>query len=84
MDSSDLKFPVDCCFKVIAEKRPELKERIEEELQALGVQAPVESGNLSQKGNYQTFNITLRVYSLEEMRNIDKHLKGIIGVKMVL
>lgn len=84
MDSSALKFPVECCFKIIASKRPGLQAEIEKELRALGVCDPVESGNTSQKGSYQTFNVTTEVKSGEEMRTIDRRLRGIAGVKMVM
>ncbi len=80
----ELEFPVDCHFKVIAEKLDGIAFVIETVLLGLGVTSPLTAGNESKGGKYVTFNVTVRVDSREQMNRIDAELRNVQGVKMVL
>ena len=80
----ELEFPVDCHFKVIAEKLDGIAFVIETVLLQMGIRNPLEAGNVSANGNYITYNISVRVESKAVMDKIDAELRNIEGVKMVL
>ena len=80
----ELEFPVDCHFKVIAEKLDGIAFVIETVLMELGITSPLTAGNESKGGKYITFNVAVRVDSREQMNRIDAELRNIQGVKMVL
>ena len=82
--NEQLRFPLDCSYRVVAEDLDGMQFVIETVLQQLGVDSPVEKGARSAKGNYITYRITVRVHSLEQMNQIDAELRNIQGVKMVL
>lgn len=44
----------------------------------------LEMGNVSSSGKYQTINLSLYVPSQEQMNDIDRRLREIAGVKIVL
>lgn len=79
-----LQFPLDCQFRVIAEKLDNMHFVIETVLMELGVTAPLTPQNESQGGKYQSYLVIVRVESLEQMNKIDAALRNIAGVKMVL
>jgi putative lipoic acid-binding regulatory protein len=84
MNTDDLKFPLDCQFRIIAENKQGMHFVIETVLMEHGVTSPLETENLSQGGKYQSYSVSLRVESLEQMNRIDNALRNIAGVKMVL
>ena len=79
-----LEFPLDCHFRIIAENQQGMHFVIETVLIQLGVSAPLKLENRSDKGKYQSFSVEVRVESLERMNEIDRALRSIVGVKMVL
>ena len=84
MDSGELKFPLDCQFRVIAENRKGMYFVIETVLIQNGVMAPLQKENESASGKYLSFSVDVRVESLERMNRIDAALRSIEGVKMVM
>lgn len=84
MDSGELKFPLDCQFRIIAENRQGMYFVIETVLIQSGVLAPLQKENESAGGKYLSFSVDVRVESLERMNAIDAALRSIAGVKMVL
>ncbi|OGV58667.1 MAG: hypothetical protein A2283_02500 [Lentisphaerae bacterium RIFOXYA12_FULL_48_11] len=69
---------------MIAENDENMQFVIETVVMGLGINAPVEKINVSGGAKYISFNISTMVRSLEEMNNIDRELRLIRGVKMVL
>lgn len=84
MEESDLKFPLTCHFRVVTENLPNMHFVIETVMMELGVVDPVEEANTSAAGKYISFNISTVVESRVAMAKIDKELRLIEGVKMVL
>jgi len=84
MDSGELKFPLDCQFRVIAENRKGMYFVIETVLIQSGVIAPLQREHESAGGKYMSYSVDVRVDSLEQMNRIDAALRSIEGVKMVL
>ncbi len=84
MNEDALEFPLTCHFRVIAENLPNIHFVIETVLMELGVRDPVEEANVSSGNKYVSFNISTVVQSREDMARIDKELRLIQGVRMVL
>ena len=84
MDINELTFPVTCHFRVICENHANMHFVIETVMMQLGVTDPVEQANSSETGKYISFNISTIVESHQRMAKIDKELRLIQGVKMVL
>ena len=83
VDEPELKFPLECHFRVIAENQDQMHFVIETVLMQLGVRSPVVKTNTSGGGKYVSFNITTMVESREIMNRIDRELRLIRGVRMV-
>ena len=83
-DERELLFPLECHFRVIAENQDGMHFVIETVLMQLGVRVPVVKTNTSGGGRYASFNITTVVESREIMNRIDRALRQIRGVRMVL
>ena len=84
MDSGDLKFPLDCQYRIIAENRQNMHFVIETVLLELGILMPLVDQRMSSDGRYFSFSVDVRVDSLEMMNAIDAALRAIDGVRMVL
>ncbi len=84
LSSEDIKFPVMCHYKIIAEDLVGVKEAIEKVFLEVNIEAEVTRGRESEMGKYIAFNADVLIHSLKLMRYIDKGLKGIKGVKVVL
>lgn len=83
-NATELKFPLQCHIRVIAENQEHIQFVIETVLMELGVTSPVERANTSGGGKYISFNISTFVETREAMERIDRELRLIQGVKMVL
>lgn len=83
-ESSELKFPLDCHFRIIAENHDGARLHIQAALEGVGVTKELKFGTFSKKGSYITFNVDVRVDSLEEMRKIADALQKAKGVRMVI
>lgn len=86
MGSSDeeIKFPVICYYKIIAERSDDIKLRIETALKKAGVMNPVKVSHESSRRRYVAFDLELLVHSKDYMNEIDGLLRAVEGVKMVL
>lgn len=82
--ADELKFPLECHFRIIALDQPNMHFVIETVLMELGVNVPLEESNSSASGKYKSFKFSLVVDSKETMNKIDQELRNIEGVKMVL
>lgn len=83
-ENEELKFPLECHFKVISEDIEGIHFVIETVLMEMKINVPVVKGNKSTGGKYITHNITVMVDSKEMLTAIDTELRNIQGVKMVL
>ena len=85
MDSPDeIKFPLICYYKIIAERSDDIQLRIETKLREAGVMNPVRVAHESSRRRYVTFDLEVLVHSKDYMNEIDSTLRSIQGVKMVL
>lgn len=80
----ELQFPVKCHYRIIAENVSGIEIEISDALTRLNISEKVKAGNQSKGGKYLTFYIDLHIESREEMDSVDKTLRAIAGVKMVL
>lgn len=83
-DNEKIKFPVDCHYKIIAENIPGIDRQIIETLKNHGVNSPLTKSGHSDQGHYISFSADITMHSLESMRLLDRALRSIPGVKMVL
>ena len=83
-DESQIKFPVDCHYKIITENLHGIDILIIETLKNHGVHNPLKKSSASETGKYLSFDVEITIYSLESMKILDRALKSIAGVKMVL
>ena len=81
---SELKFPLICTYKVIAEDHEGMQVNLEKALREIGILNPPITGNHSKQGRYITFNVEITVNSLEYMNRVDAALRAVPGVRMVL
>lgn len=81
---TDLTFPVECNFRIIAEDLKNMHFVVETVLISLGVHEPLEQGNSSAGGTYISLNVTTTVASREALTLIDTELRSIQGVRMVM
>ena len=81
---TELEFPLECHFRIIAENREGMHFVIETVLLELGVSSPLETGNKSGGGKYASFAFSVVVDSLDTLNRIDRELRLIEGVRMVL
>lgn len=80
----ELKFPLQCHFRIVAEDRPGIQSELEKALRDLKIQNPLNPGNRSSQGRYLTFTADIHVESREMMNRIDAAFRAVKGVKMVL
>src|SRR5512137_275955 len=75
MDPSELRFPVECHFRIIAENHENMHFVIETVLMGLGVTSPLVKGNETGSGKYASFRVSTVVHSREAMNRIDQELR---------
>lgn len=80
----ELRFPVECHFKIITDGAEEVRIRLELALTELSITAPLVLGNQSVHGKYVTYNFDWTVHSRDAMTLIDKRLRAVEGVKLIL
>ena len=85
MSEEKLKFPLTCQFRIIAEGVPkDIQKNLQQELLKLKITVPVLEQNQSKGGRYQSFSVDLQVDSQEMMNQIDRVLRAVPGVRMLL
>lgn len=84
MDPEEIKFPVVCYYKVIAVDREGMLADIEKVFLEVNIRVRFSKGHLSKNEKYAAYNAEVLIHSLELMRYIDRALRGIDGVKLVL
>lgn len=82
--AEEIKFPLDVHFKVIAVESPNLRAHLEIALCDLRIYEDIVPGRSSAAGKYITYNLSMQVYSRQQMAEIDQRLRAVEGVKMVL
>jgi putative lipoic acid-binding regulatory protein len=82
--SDQLQFPCECHFRIIAINRTGMFESLAAALRKLGIDAALEESHTSKEGTYKSFCFSMAVWSHEEMDTVDKVLRAVDGVKMVL
>jgi putative lipoic acid-binding regulatory protein len=80
----ELKFPVSCHFRIVAENVPGVREQLQGVLHGLNISAMLQDGHYSAKGAYLTFHFDVEVPSQEFMNRIDAAIRKAPHVKMVL
>lgn len=83
-DPPALDFPQHCHVKVVAEDTDEMLSRLEAVLLRIDIRETISPGQASSGGRYRTYNLSLEVASLEQMRLIDSELRAVEGVRLVL
>ncbi|MEM7394551.1 MAG: DUF493 family protein [Verrucomicrobiota bacterium] len=83
-DGAELEFPLECHFRIVAENLDNMYFTIETVLLGLGITDPLEPAHVSGKGNYASFAFSTIVPSRLVMEHIDRELRAIVGVKMVM
>ncbi len=84
LSNESIRFPVVCHYKIIAEDHEGVQSAIEKVFLEVNIRARFEKGRHSDTGKYVTFNADILIHSLELMRHIDRALRRIEGVKLVL
>jgi len=79
-----IHFPVLCHYKIIAEEHEGVQSAIEKIFLEINIRVRFEKGRHSDSGKYVTFNADIMIHSLELMRHVDRELRKIPGVKLVL
>ncbi len=79
-----IRFPVLCHYKIIAEDHEGVQSAIEKIFLEVNMRVRFEKGHHSARGKYVAFNADVMIHSLELMRHIDRELRKIPGVKLVL
>ncbi len=82
--ADSIRFPVTCHYKIIAEDHEGVQSAIEKVFLEVNIRARFEKGRLSDQGKYATFNADVLIHSLALMHLIDRALRRIEGVKIVL
>lgn len=80
----DIQFPVVCHYKIIAVDHEGVQSAIEKVFLEVNIRVRFEKGHQSGGGKYVTFNADILIHTLELMRHIDREIKKIEGVKVVL
>ena len=80
----NIQFPVICHYKIISEDHEGVQSAIEKVFLEINIRVRFEKGRHSDSGKYVTFNADVLIHSLELMRHIDRALRKIEGVKLVL
>ena len=80
----ELKFPLNCHYRIVAENVPGIRDALERVLGELKITAALRDGHYSAKGAYLTFNFDVEVPSQEVMNKIDAAIRKTPHVKMVL
>ena len=80
----NIQFPVVCHYKIISEDHEGVQSAIEKVFLEVNIRVRFEKGRHSDHGKYVTFNADVLIHSLELMRHIDRALRQIEGVKLVL
>jgi len=83
-NGEEIKFPVICHFKIIADNIPGVRTMLEKKLQDLGVINPLSEGTHSSGNKYVTYNIEVKVASKEYMYQLDTSIRTTKHVRMVL
>ncbi len=84
MDPEDIRFPVNCHYKIIAEDVPGLAAEIEKIFAEVNIEARFSRTGRSDRGKYVTYSAEITIHSLELMRFIDTAVRKLKGVKVVL
>lgn len=79
-----VQYPVEVHFRVVCHATPDVMERLQSALLAIGIDKRLTTGNASASGKYQSYELSLVVDSEPQMKQIDATLRGVDGVKMVL
>lgn len=79
-----IEYPVEVHFRIIAEALEEVSAAVRSAAALRGLESRLRPGNQSAGGRYQTWNLSVRVNSGEELREIDAGFRSVPGVKMVL
>ncbi len=77
-------FPQRCAFKIIAQDKREVFVRIENTLNDMGLNSPLERGRLSSSGQYISLGFVAVVDSQEHLHSVVAELSRVDGVKVVL
>jgi putative lipoic acid-binding regulatory protein len=84
-DSNELPlYPAECHFRIIGEAGADPSAALAALLEGYEVTSPLGAGNRSRSGRYQAFEVSARVGSREEMEALDRAIRAVPGVKMLL
>lgn len=80
----DIRFPVVCHYKIIAEDVPGLQKVVEGIFAEVNIVVSLKRSGRSDRGKYVTYSADVTMHSLELMRHVDRSIRAVKGVKLVL
>ncbi len=79
-----IQFPVRAHFRILCTAGTAPLEGLRAAATALGITEPLQEGNPSSGGRYQSYHVSLLVQDAARLREIDAAFRAVPGVKMVL
>lgn len=83
-NNNQLKFPLICPYRIIALDIPNMDFVIETVLSQIVSFKNLQKGRNSQTGKYISYNVDIHLESKDIMEKVDKELRAIEGVKVVI
>ena len=77
-------YPADCHFRIIVTGEFTSDDQLQQVLAASVITSPLAPGKHSQGGKYRSLQVTVRVKDRAEMVRLDRDLRAVAGVRMVL
>jgi putative lipoic acid-binding regulatory protein len=77
-------YPVECHFRIIVEQAFAKEDDLKQILSASEVTAPLAPGSVSSGGKYRSLQVGVRVHGREEMDRLDRAIRAVPGVRMLL
>lgn len=81
---TEIEFPAEAHFRLICIAQGDVEDRVRSIARDLGVEDGLSEGNVSKKGSYRTFQLSIIAQSKEHLHSIDAAYRGQEFVKMVL
>ena len=84
MDTPSPTYPADCHLSIIVEKREGIEQTLHEVLKPFKIVSPLTPGTQTPSGHYNAWRVTVEVGSTEELHAVDKAIRAVPGVRMIL
>ncbi|MEI8242726.1 MAG: DUF493 domain-containing protein [bacterium] len=77
-------YPAECHFRIVVAADFCADDRLRQVLEACEITLPLAHGNASSGGKYRSLQVTVRVKDRAELVRLDRDLRAVEGVRMVL